>query len=104
MVDMRTTIDADEAAVREITNHLLHAFNNYLAKHPKTPFPDAVMGLTNFVAGVLGDQCDRMNLSPEQRESYYLAVLGTLRQMVQADIQRLTTEHYAKPMPKGVRN
>jgi len=104
MVDMRTTIDADERAVREITNHLLRSYNGYLRKHPGTPFPDALMGLTNFVTDVLGDQCDRMGLSPEQRESYYLAVLGTLRQMVQADIQRLTTEHYAKPMPKGVRN
>ena len=88
MVDMRDTLLADEERVREITNLLLHAFNAYLEGHDHTAFPDALMGVTNFVVAILDHQALQMRLSPEQRESYNQAVMGTLYSMLQADQER----------------
>lgn len=100
MVDMRDTLMADEERVREITNLLLHAFNAYLESHERTAFPDALMGVNNFFAAVLDHQAIQMRLSPEQRESYYQAVMGTLHAMLQANLEHEKLEAIIKPKEK----
>src|SRR5262245_35318692 len=98
-------IPANLKVVAGMTETLLGTLDRYIATHEHVGFPEAMMAGVNFFHILLQDQADRMRLSPEQRESFYLTAVGAFTRSLQGELERLTTvPGPPKPKPtKGVR-
>ena len=98
--ETRVAVRADSRVVRRITEALLETFDRYLDAHPQTSFPDVLMAAISTFHTIVADQADRMALSPEQRESYFLTAVGALTRSLQGEIEALTTAPKPKPKPR----
>jgi hypothetical protein len=102
--EMHIQIETDPRAVKEVADHLTRSFNGYLRGHRGTQMPDALLGLCHFWLSVASDQADRMELSPEQRDSYYRTALSVLVKLVTADMEQILAMRFvAQANKKGAK-
>lgn len=97
---MLVSIETDPKVVQRTAAYLTGAFNRYLKAHPHLPMPDTLLGLCHFYASVVSDQAERMELSPEQRDSYYRTTISLLMRLLHADLEQVMAMRFvAKTTP-----